>query len=122
MCDQASETINHLLVGCTFAREFRFCFLSQVDLQSLSPLFTGTSFYDWWEKISGSNNGLRLQLIDSLITLGAWTLWNQRNRCVFDGVSPDMAHTLTISCEEGKFWSMAGARGIFFLTAPMSVV
>jgi hypothetical protein len=37
MCDQAPETINHILVGCTFAREFWYRFLSQVGLQSLSP-------------------------------------------------------------------------------------
>jgi hypothetical protein len=46
MCDQAPETINHILVGCTFAREFWYRFLSQVGLQSLSPYLTYASFYD----------------------------------------------------------------------------
>jgi hypothetical protein len=46
MCDQAPKMINHLLVGCTFAREFWYHFLSQVGLQSFSPHLTNASFYD----------------------------------------------------------------------------
>jgi hypothetical protein len=121
MCDQAPETINHLLVGCTFAREFWFRFLSQVGLQSLSPQLTDTSFYDWWEKVGCDRSGRPLQGIDYLITLGAWIIWNQRNKCVFDKVALDIARALTMSSEERKLWSVAGARGISFLTAPISV-
>ena len=44
MCDQATETIDHLLVHCIFAREYWYRFLSQVGLQSLSPLSTEVSF------------------------------------------------------------------------------
>jgi hypothetical protein len=112
MCDQAPETINHLLVGCTFAREFWFWFLSQVGLQALSPQLTDTSFYDWWEKVGCDRSGLLLQGIDSLIILGAWIIWNQRNKCVFDKVAPDIVCALTISSEERMLWSVAGARGI----------
>jgi hypothetical protein len=44
----------------------------------------------------------------------------QRNRCAFDGAVPDMARALTLSSEERNLWSMAGAQGISFLTAPAS--
>jgi hypothetical protein len=121
MCDQAPKTINHILVGCTFAREFWYRFLSQVGLQSLSPQLTDASFYDWWERIDSDNNCLVLQGINSLVILGAWIIWNQRNKCVFDKSTPDIARALTLSCEEKKFWWMAGARGISFLSAPTSV-
>jgi hypothetical protein len=60
------------------------------------------------------------QGINSLIILGAWTIWNQQNRCVFDKDTPDIAHSLSISSEEWKLWSVAGAKGISFLIAPTS--
>jgi hypothetical protein len=40
--------------------------------------------------------------INSLIILGAWTSWTERNRCVFDKVIPDMARALILSSEEKK--------------------
>ena len=120
MCDQATETIDHLLVHCIFAREYWYRFLSQVGLQSLSPLSTQVSFYDWWERVSNGASGLVLQGLNSLIILGAWTLWTQRNRRVFHGGAPDMADALIISSEERKLWSLAGARGISFLTRIVS--
>jgi len=121
MCDQAPESINHLLVGCAFAREFWFHFFSQVGLRTFSPQFSDTSFFDWWERASNDISGLLLQGFNSLTILGAWTIWTQRNRCVFDGASPDVARALTLASEERKLWSMSGAQGISFLIAPTSV-
>lgn len=46
-CDQEPETMNHLLVGCVFAREFWFLLLQRVRLQRLSPQPTIASFDDW---------------------------------------------------------------------------
>jgi len=37
LCDQAAETIDHLLVQCVFAREFWFRFFSRIGLQAFSP-------------------------------------------------------------------------------------
>jgi hypothetical protein len=119
LCDQAPKTINHLHVGCTFARDFRFRFHSHVGLQTLSPQLTDTSFYDWWKRVNSDRSGLLLHGLNSLIILGAWTIWTQRNRCVFDGVVPAMTRVLTLSSEERKLWSMAGARGISFSLLPL---
>jgi hypothetical protein len=49
--------------------------------------------------------------------LGAWTIWNHRNGCVFDGAAPNLAGALIAAGEERRLWSMAGARGLSFLTA-----
>ena len=43
LCDQAAETIDHLLVQCVFAREFWFRFFSRMGLQALSPQSTEIS-------------------------------------------------------------------------------
>uniref|UniRef100_A0A0A9ALC0 Uncharacterized protein n=1 Tax=Arundo donax TaxID=35708 RepID=A0A0A9ALC0_ARUDO len=57
----------------------------------------------------------------TLIMLGAWILWNHRNRCVFDGVTPNLAGVLISADEEYRLWRMAGARGLSLLTAPTPV-
>jgi hypothetical protein len=54
---------------------------------------------------------LMRQGVDSLIILGAWTIWNHHNGCVFDGAAPNLAGALIIAGEEHRLWSMAGARG-----------
>jgi hypothetical protein len=36
LCDQDQETLNHMLLGCVFAREFRFKLLLHVNLQHLA--------------------------------------------------------------------------------------
>jgi hypothetical protein len=63
-----------------------------------------------------------LQGINSLIILGAWTVWTHRNRCVFNGAAPDIARTLIVAKEERKLWSLARAWGISLLTAPIQKV
>ena len=59
-----------------------------------------------------TQNGHELFIFDSAIILGAWCLWLQRNRVIFDGVSP----SISISKVQRSFldelvcWVMAGAK------------
>ena len=46
--------------------------------------------------------------INSLIILGAWTLWTHRNKCVFDGAAPSVASALAVAEDERRSWSLAG--------------
>ena len=55
--------------------------------------------------------------LNSIIILGAWSLWNHRNRCVFDGCSPSLTSAAAIIKEEARQWSIAGARGVSHLLA-----
>ena len=119
MCDQEDETIDHLLVSCVFARQFWYHLLRQVRLHSLAPQPSETTFDNWWERAGMITSGLIGKGLNSLIILGAWIIWNHRNRCVFDGVNPNMAEALILAGEERRHWTMAGARGLSYLTAPL---
>lgn len=55
--------------------------------------------------------------LNSLIVLGAWT--NHRNHCVFYDIIPSLGGALTLSGEERRLWSLAGAKGLSSLTAPL---
>jgi hypothetical protein len=65
-------------------------------------------------------NGLTKKGLDSLIILGAWILWNHRNKCVFDGCSPNVIMSLRAADEERKKWEIVGAKGLFHLAAPLA--
>jgi hypothetical protein len=119
LCDQDDETINHLLVVCVFAREFWFLLLRQVSLHALSPQPSENSFLDWWERASSATSELVRQVVNYLIILGAWILWNHRNRCVFDGSVPSVAGALILAGEEHRLWTSAGARGLSLLSVPL---
>ena len=55
--------------------------------------------------------------INSLIILGAWTLWTHRNKCVFNGADPSVASALAVAEDERRSWSLEGARGLSLLAA-----
>lgn len=71
------------------------------------------------EKVSNTADRLMRQGINSLIMLGAWTLWNHRNRRVFDGAAPNLAGALIIAGEEHHLWSFG--RGSRAMTLPSPV-
>ncbi|KAF8669884.1 hypothetical protein HU200_051063 [Digitaria exilis] len=52
LCDQEDETINHLLAGCVFARQFWHGILSLFGLQEITPLTGELDFFCWWEQAS----------------------------------------------------------------------
>jgi hypothetical protein len=93
--------------------------LLKVQLQELAPQPGESSFMEWWQKANErapepSKNGL-----NSMIILGAWTLWKHQNRCVFDGIAPNLVTAVTQDDEERRFWELAGARGISHLIAQL---
>jgi hypothetical protein len=47
-CDQEQETLDHLLVGCVFAREFWLKLLIQINPQTMVPQSGVGTFMDWW--------------------------------------------------------------------------
>jgi hypothetical protein len=96
LCVQEDETLNHLLVSCVFTRQFWYMVLRQVGLHSLAPQPTDMIYDEWWEKASRATSGITKEGLNSLIILGAWTIWNHMNKCVFEGASPNMVESLIL--------------------------
>ena len=61
--------------------------------------------------------GQARQGVNSIVILAAWSLWNSHNRCVLDGVLPNLSNLLSATMEEMRLWSLAGATGISYLAA-----
>jgi hypothetical protein len=79
-----------------------------IGLQNLSPQLGDERFDDWWESVSAADSAQAWKALNSIFILGAWTLWNHRNRCVFYGMAPNIAH----ASEELYLWRSAGAKGL----------
>jgi hypothetical protein len=77
---------------------------------------------EWWHQANEAIQGSFRDDLNFLITLGAWILWNHRNRCIFDGLSPIIANFLIQTGDERRLWETAGAKGLSSLVASLSIV
>jgi hypothetical protein len=66
-----------------FAREFSFILQQWVGLGVFAPQASETSFQDWWRRASSRVSNFDRKGLNSLIILGAWTLWRHCNDCIF---------------------------------------
>jgi hypothetical protein len=71
LCDQETETLDHLLVSCDFLRVFWFQLLQLFGLQNLTLQPGISSFMNCWESVSDSVTGQAKKGINSIIALGA---------------------------------------------------
>jgi len=117
LCDQEEETINHLLLHCVFARQVWFCVLQGLGLQVLAPQPDENSLDDWWENVINRVDGPVKKGLNSIIILVAWSLWNHRNRCVFDGVQPNLREVISLIREELAFGALL-VREEFLISSP----
>jgi len=108
-CDQEEETINHLLVGCVFARQVWFLVFQHLGLLQLAPQPTVTRFSGWWKKTTSDVPKEARKGLNSLIILVAWEIWKHRNTCVFDNMRPNVQEVLRAISSEGGIWCSAGA-------------
>ena len=99
-----------------FPRHVWFTILQGFGLQDLAPQVAELSFdfEDWWANISRRVSGQGKKGLNSIIILGAWSLWNLRNRCVFYGINPSFPSIVSVINEELLQWSFAGAREFLF--------
>jgi hypothetical protein len=51
------------------------------------------------------------------VALGAWMIWNHRNKVVFDGRTPSISFLLQAAEDEQETWRLAGAKGLSFLAS-----
>jgi hypothetical protein len=74
LCDQEEENIQHLLIGCVFARQFWYDILHSIGLAALALQSVDSSFDAWWDKVVLTVSGDARKGLNSFIILGAWTI------------------------------------------------
>lgn len=72
--------------------------------------------------MGGQISGVARRGLNTLIILGAWTLWKHRNSCVFDKKSPNIEEAIRKAGQEKDMWSRAGARDLSLPSQPPFLV
>ncbi|WVZ51091.1 LOW QUALITY PROTEIN: hypothetical protein U9M48_002270 [Paspalum notatum var. saurae] len=88
LCDQADETLQHILIGCVFSRQIWDLILQSLQLAEITPTMADSGFFSWWKF---------------------------RNLCVFEGMQPNVQLLLHRIGSEGILWCAAGASGLLEL-------
>jgi hypothetical protein len=76
--DQEAETMDHLLVGCSFSKEVWFKSLRPWRWQNLTP-YQEHSLVEWWIRSRKQVPKGRRKAYDSLVLLVTRCIWLQRN-------------------------------------------
>ncbi|WVZ56128.1 hypothetical protein U9M48_006704 [Paspalum notatum var. saurae] len=118
LCDQADESIQHILMQCVVARELWFQVLQKINLHAVSPPEASSRLTSWWSQSSRALPKDARKGFNSLVILVSWELWKHRNACVFEGVRPDVQAVLFAIVSEGQLWCRAGAVGLQELSLP----
>jgi hypothetical protein len=71
-----------------------------------------------WENSSNAAAGLTRKGLNSLVILGAWTLWNHRNICVFDGATPNLVGAMGFGGESAVDFGWSAGAISFLGTSP----
>ncbi|WVZ69203.1 hypothetical protein U9M48_018027 [Paspalum notatum var. saurae] len=107
LCDQEAESINHLLLHCSFSKHVWFLALQKLAWHSLLP-DPGVSLMEWWCSVRGKVVVEQRSGFDAVILLVVWTLWKERNARVFDGKCSSPHDVLSKLLSEARLWDLAG--------------
>jgi hypothetical protein len=111
LCDQAVETMAHLLTGCSFSRMVWFEVLSWIRSTSGPPTVEG-DFAEWWSLAVRTAPRQLRKGTSSIIMLTAWWIWKHRNAAVFDNARPSVTSLFNDIRSDARLWADAGARGV----------
>jgi hypothetical protein len=107
LCAQETETIGHLVLGCTFAKQVWFALLHPLRLDTLMP-DAGDEIASWWLHQRSRIASADRKVFDSLLFLVASCLWKERNVRVFGRPASCVNDVVREVVQEGEEWALAG--------------
>lgn len=107
-CDQAKESICHLLDECILTGQ-----VWALIFQKLGLVFSGTSsnsesLLGWWRKTNAAAPNEIRKGFNTLIILVAWEVRKHRNDCVFRNVRSKVQEVISVMCTKGGLWCLVG--------------
>lgn len=91
------------MTQCVFSWQFWHLLLGRLGLSVPPPQADTEDFFEWWQKVSDMVGKEAKRGLNSLIILGAWTIWRVRNNIVFNGVSPRVSQAINLARDEANF-------------------
>lgn len=111
LCDQAAETMQHLLIRCPFSRSIWHELLAWCQTPVDLPL-TSSTLVEWWAVATTTVPSAMRKGLSSIILLAAWHIWKLRNSCVFDSAQPSCWELLQSIKDDARSWARAGKKGL----------
>lgn len=111
LCDQCSESLDHLLLGCVYSRELWSAVLGKLNLHHLIQDQQDCIFV-WWLQARKSVPKVARAGFDSLFLLIGWSIWKERNARTFGGQSCSPMGLLASILDEAREWNVAGYRSL----------
>jgi hypothetical protein len=110
MCDQQPESIDHIIVDCSYSKQVWWCIRSAPrETHQLAPC---NSILDWWNVWRQQWTGQHRNGADSIFALVAWELWKERNARCFHGASTQVPNMLNHIKHEAESWVQTDARNL----------
>lgn len=110
LCCQDTESANHLLLGCSFARQVWYSVLLPWRLHRFTPR-AADALTSWWSRLSAAVAGGRKKELNSLICCTLRMLWLERNSRVFDKIASVEFVVTSRVRNEFALWLIAGSSG-----------
>jgi hypothetical protein len=92
--------------------------LTPIGLSFVGPKRRDSDFVERWRKASTRIPKSKRKGFNSMVILGAWSLWKQRNRCVFYGARPCLSTLEDGFKDEMRLWFSVGDRNMRSLFLP----
>lgn len=109
LCDQADETMDHIVLGCVYSREVWSICLAKYHLQGLIEVHQENIMSWWVDSRRGLPKVIR-RAFDSLLFLIGWSLWKERNAHTFNGTTRSPVVLAEQIVEEAGLWTAASFR------------
>lgn len=111
LCQQESETGDHLFLGCVFVRELWHMLLHPVGLDVMVPT-QDEELPVWWIRQRALLQPQCRHAFDSLLLLIAWMVWKERNNRTFQRASLGAHELVKRIIREAEDWVDAGFKSL----------
>lgn len=116
MCLQASETLDHILLGCVISPEVWDRLLSRLGLMALVP-HGDIDIFLWWSWARRRVPCASRKGFDSLVMLICWTHWKERNARTFRNEASSARELSLQIIQEAALWVWAGFASLLSLSS-----
>jgi len=116
LCDQAPETLDHILLGCCLSRQVWFIWLSKLQLQDVDTV-AEERVPHWWISSRKLVPKTLRRGFDTLVFLIGWLLWKERNARTFGSAASLPTALFEAMLSEARAWESAGCTQLGVLLA-----
>jgi hypothetical protein len=118
MCDQGTESMDHILLGYCFSREVWHFWIRKLHLQDAVSIAEEPAL-QWWLRDRKRVPKPVRRGFDSLFFLIGWTLWKERNARTFNRTATSATQLAMAIQDDIETWCQAGFKHLRSLMALM---